>query len=111
MSMRATYALASGLAMALMSAHVLAATPLQNIEDAKKLTSQGHIKAAFDKTERAETGLLNEQQAGDKSNQPVLDDVRKAHEDLAQKDRKAAMSDFDSAISASSGDTNADTAQ
>lgn len=90
---------ALALATALVSgAAFAAATPMDDLKAAKDLTSHSKFAAAFDKTEKAETGLLNQQQTGDKSDQQALNDVKKAHEDLAQKNRQAAMTDLDSAM-------------
>ncbi len=73
--------------------------PASMLQAAKADIQKGHLGAAFDKTEKAETALLNEKQAGQNVDQ-ALNAVQKVHQDLRDKKRDAAGRDIDDALSA-----------
>lgn len=64
------------------------------IEDAQSLLTHGNGTMALDRIGRAETVLLNAQQAGDLKAPRALNDVERAHRDLLKhqtKDAQAAL--------------------
>ncbi len=64
---------------------------------AKMDLQKGRMNAAIDKTERAETDLLNQKAAGDRVGS-ALNAVEKVHQDFQNKDRTAAARDIDDAL-------------
>lgn len=73
---------------------------LTEVTAAKADVSAGRYNQAIERTERAQTTLLNAKQAGDETAPAAMDALKDASKNLMDKKKTDAMGDLDKAASA-----------
>jgi hypothetical protein len=93
-------ALALGLAAPAFASADVSSKALMDVTAAKSDVAAGRMQMAIERTERAQTTLLNAKQAGDETAPSALDALKTAAQDIMDKKKSDALSALDMAMNA-----------